>query len=70
MLNTLRSIAVVNWPEESFRDHYNPAPSLAGTVAIRIDKLLISVWNCVAIERTKEADPRGKYLFIFKETDM
>jgi hypothetical protein len=43
MLNTLRPIAVVNWPEELFLDHYNPAPGVAGTVAIRIDKLFTSV---------------------------
>jgi hypothetical protein len=68
MLSTLRSITVVNWPEELFRDHYNPAPGVAGTVVIRIDKLLTSVWNCVAIEITKETDSRGKYLFIFNRT--
>jgi len=71
MLNTLtlRSIAVVNWPEELFLDHYNPAPDVAGTVAIRIDKLFTSVWNCVAIEKTTETDARGKYLLIFREID-
>jgi hypothetical protein len=70
MLNTLRSIAVVNWPEELFLDHYNPAPDVTGTVAIRIDKLFTSVWNCVAIEKTTETDARGKYLLIFREIDM
>jgi hypothetical protein len=70
MLNTLRSIAVVNWPEELFRDRYNPAPSITGTVAIQIDKLFMNVWNCVAIERTMETETRGKYLLIFKERDM
>jgi hypothetical protein len=35
MLNTLRSVAVVNWPEELFLDHCNPAPGVTGTVANR-----------------------------------
>jgi hypothetical protein len=70
MLNTLRSISVVNWPEELFLDHYNPAPDVEGTVAIQIDKLFINVWKCVAIERTMETERRGKYLLIFKEEDM
>jgi hypothetical protein len=70
MLNTLRSITVVNWPEELFQDHYNPAPGVEGVVPIRVDKLLTGVWKYVAIERPKETQSRGKYLFIFKETDM
>jgi hypothetical protein len=70
MLNTLRSIAVVNWPEELFFDHYNPAPAVEGTIHLRVDKILIEVWNCVAIERTTETESRGKYLLIFQETDM
>jgi hypothetical protein len=70
MLNTLRSITVVNWPEELFLDHYNPAADVEGTITIRVDKILIEVWNCVAIERTTETDTRGKYLLIFQETDM
>jgi hypothetical protein len=70
MLNTLRSITVVNWPEELFLDHYNPASDVEGTIAKRVDKLLIEAWNCVAIERTTETDTRGKYLLIFQETDM
>jgi hypothetical protein len=41
-----------------------------GTVAIQVEELLTSVWKCKAIERTKETESRGKYLFIFKETDM
>jgi len=70
MLNTLRSITVVNWPEELFLDHYNPAAEVEGTIAIRVDKILTEVWNCVAIERTTETETRGKYLLIFQETDM
>jgi hypothetical protein len=71
MLNTLRSIAVVNWPEELFLDYYNLAPGIVGrTVAIRIDKLFATVWNCVAIERTTGTEKSGKYLLIFKERDM
>ena len=70
MLNTLRSITVVNWPEELFKDYYNPAADVEGTIAIRVDKILIEVWNCVAIERTTETDTRGKYLLTFQETDM
>jgi hypothetical protein len=70
MLNTLRSITVVNWPEELFLDHYNPAADVEGTMSIRVDKILIEAWNCVAIERTTETDTRGKYLLIFQETDM
>jgi hypothetical protein len=70
MLNTLRSITVVNWPEELFLDHYNPAADVEGTIAIRVDKILIEKWNCVAIERTTETETRGKYLLIFQETDM
>jgi hypothetical protein len=70
MLNTLRSITVVNWPEELFLDHYNPATDIEGTIAKRVDKILIETWNCVAIERTTETDTRGKYLLIFQETDM
>lgn len=34
MMNKLRAIAVVNWPEELFLDPYNPAQEIAGTVAI------------------------------------
>jgi len=70
MLNTLRSIAVVNWPEELFLDHYNPAPDIPGTLAKRIDNLLMNVWNCVAIEKTMDTETRGKYLLIFQEKDM
>jgi hypothetical protein len=70
MLNKLRSIAVVNWPEELFLDHYNPAPDVTGTLAIRIDNLFMNVWNCVAIERTMDTETRGKYLLIFQEEDM
>jgi hypothetical protein len=70
MLNTLRSITVVNWPEELFLDHYNPASDVAGTMAIRVDKILTETWNCVAIERTTETETRGKYLLIFQEADM
>ena len=70
MLNTLRSITVVNWPEELFQDFYNPAPDVAGTVAKRIDKLLMNVWKCLAIEKTTDTDTRGKYLLIFQERDM
>jgi hypothetical protein len=33
VLNTLRPIAVVNWPEELFHNHYNPAPNIEGTIA-------------------------------------
>jgi hypothetical protein len=36
MLNTLRSIAVVNWPEVLFLDHYNPAPDITGTLAMEL----------------------------------
>jgi hypothetical protein len=70
MLNTLRSITVVNWPEELFLDHYNPASDVEGTMAIRVDKILTEAWNCVAIERTTETEKRGKYLLIFQEADM
>jgi hypothetical protein len=42
VLNTLRPLAVVNWPEELFQDHYNLAPDVEGTIAIKIDKLLFS----------------------------
>jgi hypothetical protein len=70
MLNTLRSITVVNWPEELFLDHYNPAADVEGTIAIRVDNILTEAWNCVAIERTTETETRGKYLLIFQETDM
>jgi hypothetical protein len=70
MLNTLRSITVVNWPEELFLDHYNPAADVEGTIAIRVDRILTEKWNCVAIERTTETEKRGKYLLIFQETDM
>jgi hypothetical protein len=70
MLNTLRSITVVNWPEELFLDHYNPAADVEGTIAIRVDKILKEAWNCVAIERTTETETRGKYLLIFQEIDM
>jgi hypothetical protein len=70
MLNTLRSITVVNWPEELFLDHYNPAADVEGTIAKRVDKILIEAWYCVAIERTTETDTRGKYLLIFQEKDM
>ena len=70
MLNTLRSIAVVNWPEELFLDKYNSAPDVAGTMAMRIDNLLLNVWNCVAIEKTTDTTTKGKYLLIFQEKDM
>jgi hypothetical protein len=46
----------VNWPEELFHDHYNPAPEIEGTIAVRIDKLLMNVWKCVGIERTMETE--------------
>jgi hypothetical protein len=70
MLNTLWSIAVVNWQEELYLDHYNPAPDITGTLAIRIDNLRMDVWNCVAIKRTMDTETRGKYLLIFQEEDM
>jgi hypothetical protein len=54
---------------ELFQDYYNPSPDVEGTVAIRVDKLLTNAWHCVAIERTQETESRGKYLFIFRETD-
>jgi hypothetical protein len=68
-LNTIRPIAVVNWPEELFQDHYNPAPEVDGTIAVRIDKLLMDVWKCVAMERTMETTTRGKYMLLFQEED-
>jgi predicted HTH domain antitoxin len=68
--HVLRSIAVVNWPEKLFLDHYNPAPGILGKVAIRTDKLFMNVWNCVAIERRSETEKSGKYLLIFKGIDM
>jgi hypothetical protein len=58
ILNTLRSIDVVNWPEELFQDHYNPAPGVKGAVPIRVDKLITGIWKCVAIETTKEIESR------------
>ena len=70
MLNTLRSITVVNWPEELFQDHYNPASTVTGTIPLRVDNLLMSSWNCVTIEKTTETQLRGKYLLIFQEKDM
>jgi hypothetical protein len=70
VLNTLRSITVVNWPEELFNDYYNPASSIEGTIAIRVDKLLMNVWKCVAIEKTMDTETRGKYMLIFKEEDI
>jgi hypothetical protein len=36
ILNTIRPIAVVNWPEELFKDYYNPATEVEGTIAVRI----------------------------------
>jgi hypothetical protein len=60
----------VNWPEELSHDFYNPAPGIDGTIAIRVDKLLTSVWKCVAIKKTMETETRGKYMLIFKEEDM
>jgi hypothetical protein len=70
VLNNLRSIVVVNWPEELFNDHYNPAPDIEGTIAVRVDKLLMNVWKCVAIEKTMETKTRGKYMILFKEEDI
>jgi hypothetical protein len=70
VLNTLRPIAVVNWPEELFMDHYNPASEVEGTIAVRIDKLLKDVWKCVSIERTMETTTRGKYMLLFKDNDI
>jgi hypothetical protein len=70
VLNTLRSIAVVNWHEELFHDFYNPAPGIDGMIAIRVDEILMSAWKCVAIEKTMETETRGKYMLIFKEDDI
>jgi hypothetical protein len=70
MLNTLRSITVVNWLEELFLDHYNPALEIDGTAAIRVDILFMNAWKCVAIKRTMDTETRGKYLLIFREEDM
>ena len=70
MLNTIRAIAVVNWPEELFYETYNPALGVTGTVAKQVDKLLLDAWHCVAIERTMETTTRGKYLLLFREQDM
>ena len=70
MMNKLRAIAVVNWPEELFLDHYNPALGVAGTVPIRVERLLMDVWKCAAIERTTETESRGKYLLLFRDEDM
>ena len=70
MLNTLRSVTVVNWPEELFQDHYNPASDVTGTIPLRVDSLLMNSWNCVAIEKTTDTQTRGKYLLIFQEKDM
>jgi hypothetical protein len=39
-------------------------------MAIRVDRILMEVWNCVAIERTTETETRGKYILIFQEKDM
>ena len=70
MLNKLRAITVVNWPEELFREQYNPASEISGTVPIRVERLLMDVWKCVAIERTSDTETRGKYLLLFRDEDM
>jgi hypothetical protein len=57
MLNTLRSIAVVNWPEELFFDHYNPAPAVEGTIHLRVDKILIEV--CMELCSNREDNRNG-----------
>jgi DNA-directed RNA polymerase subunit F len=60
----------VNWPEELFNDFYNPASGVEGTIAIRVDKLLMNVWKCAAIEKTMDTEARGKYMLIFKDEDI
>jgi hypothetical protein len=60
----------VNWPEELFNDIYNLASGVEGTIAIRVDKLLMNVWKCVAIEKAMDTEVRGKYMLIFKDEDI
>ena len=69
-MNKLGSISVVNWPEELFLDHYNAASEIAGTIAIQVEKLLMDVWNCVAIEKTADTDTRGECLLLFRDQDI